>query len=354
LSEEEKRARNKRIQEDFATLRQWWFRQMLNAQSPLAERMTLFWHNHFVSSAQKVRSPALMYRQHSLYRREALGNFARLLHAAAKEPAMVLYLDAASSKKGAPNENFAREVMELFTLGEGRYSERDVKEAARAFTGWGFERDSGNFVVRPRLQDRDVKTVFGKSGAFEGDAVLDILLEQRATAEFITAKLWREFISPTPEPKAVAQIARRFYDSGFELRVVLRELFLSEAFWDHAQRGSLVKSPVELVVGSLRTLGVGEAAFAVRAAAQMGQVLFAPPNVKGWPGGAAWIDSSTLLKRREFLARLAQMRGGLVITRWQQALAAHGLDASMLLLGEDGGEGVSVEALLADARFQVK
>ena len=360
LSEEEKKARNADRNEQGRALRVWWLKEMLLTDSPLTERMTLFWHNHFVSSMQKVREPALIYRQNTLLRREALGSFSRMLHAAAKDPAMVLYLDAASSKKDAPNENFAREVMELFTLGEGHYTEQDVKEAARAFTGWGFDRPSGDFIMRPRLHDDGSKTVLGNTGRLDGDGVLDILLSQRATAEFITAKLWREFVSPTPDKKEVSRIARRFYDNDYDIRVVLREIFNSPAFWLPANRGTLVKSPVELVVGSVRMFGlantnVGPVANAQAHINQMGQNLFAPPNVKGWPGGDAWIDSSTLLKRREFMAKLSSV-GALNPALWQREVERLGLDAKLVLLGglqpdsPDGG----VAAWVADARFQLK
>src|SRR5205814_9204534 len=165
---------------------------------------------HFVSSDQKVRSPQLMYRQNALLRRHALGSFGKLLHEIARDPAMVIYLDNASNRKAQPNENFAREVMELFTLGEGHYTEQDIKEAARAFTGWGIDRDSGTFAYRPRLHDDGEKTVFGKRGYFDGDAILDLALERRETAEFIVAKLWKEFVSPEPDWLSVERIARAF------------------------------------------------------------------------------------------------------------------------------------------------
>ena len=159
--------------------------------------MTLFWHNHFVSALDKVRSPQMMYQQNLLLRRYALGNFGEMLHAVARDPAMMRYLDTANNRKGQPNENFAREVMELFTLGEGHYSEQDIREAARAFTGWGLHRDD-HFVNRPKQHDDGDKLIFGQRGNFDGDAVLDLLLQQPATAEFISAKLWKAFVSPSP------------------------------------------------------------------------------------------------------------------------------------------------------------
>ncbi len=287
-------------------LRTWWLEEMLATASPLTERMTLFWHNHFVSSQQKVRYTRLMYEQNVLLRRHATGNFGQLLHAVAKDPAMVIYLDSASNRKGKPNENFAREVMELFTLGEGHYTETDVREAARAFTGWSIDPDSGDFRWRPALHDEGTKTVLGRSGNFDGDAVLDILLTRPQAAEFVVAKLWREFVSPDPDPAAVRRIAQKFQLSNYEVKVALRELLLSSAFWAPENRGALIKSPVDLVVGTMRALDfqVGDPLPLALVVAQLGQNLFAPPNVRGWPGGEAWINSSTLLARKGFAERI--------------------------------------------------
>jgi uncharacterized protein (DUF1800 family) len=291
---------------DGLQLRGWWVNEMLTTTSPLTEHMTLFWHNHFVSSQQKVRFAELMYRQNVTLRANALGNFGDLLHAIARDPAMVIYLDNARNRKGTPNENFAREVMELFTLGEGNYSEQDIKEAARAFTGWSLDRDSGTFVFRRLIHDYGTKTVLGRTGNLDGDDVLDVLLSQRATAEFITRKLWREFVSPEPDEAQVKRIANRFRDARYDIKVALYELLTSDAFYAAENRGMLIKSPIDLVVGTLKQFDLKPSEpipFAVAAAA-MGQNLFAPPNVKGWPGGEVWINSSTLLARKQFLDRL--------------------------------------------------
>ena len=303
-------------------LRGWWMREMLATTSPLTERMTLFWHNHFVSAQPKVRIARLMYRQNATLRAHALGNFGVFLHAIAKDPAMVVYLDSVQNRRGAPNENFAREVMELFTLGEGHYSEQDVKEAARAFTGWSLERETGVFIFRRGLHDDGIKTVLGRSGNFDGDAVLNLLLARPETAEFITAKLWREFVSPDPDPAEVARIARRFRESNYEIKAALSELLGSDAFYASANRGVLVKSPVELVVGTLRQLDLEpESAlpFAL-AAAGMGQNLMSPPNVKGWPGGEAWINTTTLLARKQFLDRVTSTGATEMVARMEAAL----------------------------------
>ena len=294
-----------RQQQGFA-LRAWWLHQMAVTPNPLAERMTLFWHGHFATSQQKVRSVRLMYRQHELLRREALGSFRRLLHEIARDPAMLVYLDNAGSRRQAPNENFAREVMELFTLGEGLYTERDVKEAARAFTGWSLDRDTGEYRYRRMWHDAGEKAVLGHTGRLDGTAVLDVLLAHPRTAERITAKLWREFISPVPDAAEVRRLAAIFRGADYEVKPLLRAMLLSDAFWAEANRASLIKSPVDVIVGTLRTFGIQPldyrpAAFAVAA---LGQNLFTPPNVKGWPGGEAWIDASTLLARRQFVDRV--------------------------------------------------
>jgi len=306
LSAEERMAYLRRNVEEGLALREWWFREMLATPSPLTERMTLFWHGHFATSQRKVRSPRLVYRQNALLRRHALGNFGRLLGAVSKDPAMLVYLDNAGSRRQSPNENFAREVMELFTLGEGNYSEKDVKEAARAFTGWSLDRDTGEFRYRPFFHDGGVKTVLGHKGRLDGEDVLAVLLERPETAAFITRKLWLEFVSPSPDEREVARLAGIFRGAGYEVKPLLRAMLMSEAFWSPGNRGTLIKSPVELVVGTLHTLAIRPMTLrpAVVASAMLGQNVMSPPNVKGWAGGEAWINSATLLGRKQFLDRL--------------------------------------------------
>lgn len=303
---EERQMLQRERREKGIELRAWWLEEMRATPSPITEKMTLFWHNHFVSSDQKVRSPQLMHRQNALLRRHALGSFAAMLHAVSRDPAMVIYLDNASNRKAQPNENFAREVMELFTLGEGHYTEGDIKEAARAFTGWSIDPERGEFLFRRMQHDDGEKTVLGRRGPLDGDDVLRILLAHPRTAEHVVEKLWREFVSPIPDPAEVKRIARRFRDSGYDVPTALRGLLTSDAFYAQANRASLVKSPVELVIGTLRQFEVktGEMLPFAFTVAQLGQNLFAPPNVKGWPGGEAWINSSTLLARKQFLARV--------------------------------------------------
>ncbi len=319
MSTEDRQAMQRMFNQRAMDLRVWWMQEMLTTPSPLSEKMVLFWHNHFVSSTQKVRQPQYMFRQHMLLRRHALGNFGEMLHAIARDPAMVIYLDSASNRKGQPNENFARELMELFTLGEGHYTERDVKEAARAFTGSSIDPERGEFLFRPAAHDDGTKTVLGRSGNLDGTAVLDILLAHPRTAEFIAAKLWREFVSPNPDPAEVRRIGAVFRDSQYDIRAVMRAILTSNAFYDERHRASLIKSPVDLVVGTLRQFQftTGDVQPFAITVSQLGQNLFTPPNVKGWPGGEWWINSSTLLARKQFLDRIFRaedMRPGTVMT----------------------------------------
>ncbi len=287
-------------------LREWWYREMLDTPSPLTEKMTLFWHCHFATSQQKVRVPQLMYRQNATLRRNALGNFGALVHEMARDPAMVIYLDSAQNRKEQPNENFAREVMELFTLGEGNYGERDIKEVARAFTGWSLDRESGEFVFRRGIHDFGSKTVLGRTGDFDGDAVLDIMLANPQAAEFIARKLWKELISDTPDVEEVHRFARLFRNSRYDVKTLLRAMLTSDEFYAPENRAALIKSPVELVVGTLKQFDIEAPTLRpfVIAGALLGQNVMAPPNVKGWPGGETWINSGTLLGRKQLMDRL--------------------------------------------------
>ena len=307
--EEQQAMRQQQLREGL-DLKTWWMQEMIEARAPLQERMTLFWHNHFATSQQKVIRSQAMWNQHLVLRANALGSFATLLHALAKDPAMLVYLDGANSRREAPNENFAREVMELFTLGEathgGGYTEQDIREAARAFTGWSVDRDTFTFRFRPAFHDAGAKTVLGRTGNFDGDAVLDVMLAQDAAARFIVGKLWREFVSPTPDAREVARISQAFRASGYDIGTALRELLLTDAFWAADNAGSLVKSPVELVVGTVRQFGftyTDVMPFALKSA-QLGQNLLVPPNVKGWPGYTDWINATTLLERKRFTEQL--------------------------------------------------
>ncbi len=290
-------------------LKAWWLREMIETDSPLTERLTLFWHNHFTSSVRKVRRPKLLVWQNQLLRRRALGNFRSFVGDVARDPAMLVYLDNFRSFEGRLNENFARELLELFTLGEGHYTEADVTEAARAFTGWTVDRRNGEFRKAVFRHDRGQKTFLGKTGDFDGDDILDIVFEQPRCARYVTGKLWREFVTTPLAESDHARLARTFRENGFELRPVVQAILGHEAFWSDENRATRIKSPAELVIGTIRTLElqVPDDRLLVRACRVLGQDVFDPPNVKGWPGGNAWIASNTLLRRVTLMSRAARL-----------------------------------------------
>jgi uncharacterized protein (DUF1800 family) len=286
----------------------WWVEEMLVTDQPLVERMTLFWHNHFTSSLDKVHYAPMLHRQNALFRREAFGNFARLLKAVARDPAMLIYLDGAESVARQPNENFARELLELFTLGEGHYGEADVKSAARAFTGWSIDGKTGPFVNRLEQHDGGQKTFLGRTGHFDGDDILDIVLGHPRTAELVCEKLWREFVSLAPDPAEIERLAAILRDGGYEMKPVLKAMFLSPAFRHPANRGALIKSPIDLLVGSVHLLGlpVPDKTPIATMMQGLGQLPFHLPNVKGWPGGESWITTYTLVLRQQYLRRMIE------------------------------------------------
>ncbi|MCU0752514.1 MAG: DUF1800 domain-containing protein [Akkermansiaceae bacterium] len=277
----------------------WWFRRMAKTASPLREKMTLFWHDHFATSIQKVKQPALMLKQNELFRSHALGSFKDLTQAILLDPAMMLYLDTRSSRKGMPNENFAREVMELFTLGEGNYTEQDIREAARAFTGYDLNRFTGRVSHNKRQWDGSPKTVFGKTGPFDGSDVINLIFEKPGPATFMVEKIWEFFVYDDPSPSAIESLAGTFRNGGYRMEPLLREIFMSREFYSEAAIRSQIKSPVQFIIQLLKQLEIADPpnGFPIMAQQQLGQVLFMPPNVAGWDWGQAWINTNTLLTR---------------------------------------------------------
>ena len=293
----QKHGRRDRLRQ--AELASWWFGRMIHSPCPLREKMVLFWHDHFATSFRKVKQPQLLYSQNELFRQHAFGDARALTHAILRDRAMMAYLDTQNSKKGSPNENFAREVMELFTLGEGHYTEQDIREAARAFTGYQFNPLTDQVIHRRRRWDDGPKTIFGRTGNFDGDEVIDLLFEQPAAAEYIPSKLWAFFVEDTPPTAVVKELAKTFRESGFQVEAVLREIFRSRAFYDSSVRGNQIKSPIQFLAQMCQELeldGLPPAYFA-SSSQQLGQVLFQPPNVAGWDWGKAWINTNTLLSR---------------------------------------------------------
>lgn len=298
----EQREQREMIQE----LRHWWLQRMVATPRPLQEKLVLFWHGHFATSAQKVRSAYLMWQQNDVFRRHAAGNWLTLLTAVSKDPAMLVWLDQAQSRKDHPNENFAREVMELFTLGEGHYTEKDITEAARAFTGWSYDRLNQEFSVRPNQHDKGSKTILGKTGNFSGEDVLKIIVDLPQASRFISRKIWTFFANENPPEPLVAALAAGFRGSGNHFRPLLRAIFLSEEFYSPEVMRQQVKSPVQWLVSSVRMLEreLPPAQVTASALRQLGQDLLVPPNVKGWDGGLSWITTNNLLNRYNFAAYL--------------------------------------------------
>lgn len=289
--------------DDVRQLKTWWLYRMTAGPAPLVERMSVFWHNHFATSNVKVRSARHMAAQNDLIRTHALGDFKALLAGMARDVAMLIWLDGNANRHRSPNENFAREVMELFTLGVGHYTEADIKEAARAFTGWHVRNDE--FWYNKLQHDPGGKKVLGVSGNHDGDDVLRICLEQEACPRFLALKLLREFVMPAPDEAAVAAVARSIRAHDYQMGKVLRDLLGSELFFSAAARHSLIKSPVQFVLGTYRALEVRpNLKTTAQIIAALGQDLFQPPTVKGWEGGRLWITSATLLQRANFAASL--------------------------------------------------
>lgn len=288
-------------------LKRWWLYRMAFTPRPLEEKMTLFWHGHFATSNRKVANAYGMYGQNMLFRKYALGSFHQMLYNVSKDPAMILWLDNQQNKKGKPNENYAREIMELFTLGIGNYNEQDIKEAARAFTGW-HTLPSG-FVFNERQHDFGSKTVLGVTGNLNGDDVVDILVKQKATANFLATKLIKYFVMDDPDPAMVRRIADVYTNSKYNMRKVAAAIFTDPVFLSDKAFHAKIKSPVELVVGSIKTLQVKKLDGDLpQTMARMGQDLFAPPNVKGWDGGTAWVATDTMMERFNFANRITSAK----------------------------------------------
>ena len=285
----------KRSREAIKSLNIQWLDEMVNTNAQLREKMAFFWHGHFA-----CRNLNIFFQQLLLddIRNNALGSFKDLLTSVSKSAAMLAFLNNQQNKKQSPNENFAREVMELFTMARGNYTEKDVKEAARAFTGWGFD-TTGEFVFRKFQHDSGSKTFLGKTGNFTGDDIIEILLEQKQTANYITSKVYRFFVNENVDTENVQWLSKRFYESGYDISGLMSDIFTSKWFFEEKNIGKKIKSPIELIAGIRRLLPMDLENDEVQLLMQrtLGQILFYPPNVAGWPGGSNWIDSSSLMLR---------------------------------------------------------
>jgi Protein of unknown function (DUF1800) len=276
----------------------WWATRMLTTNRPLEERLTLFWHGHFATGDVKVRDYRMMLQQNEMLRARAGGGFRDLLVGILKDPAMLVYLDNGENVKKHPNENFGRELLELFTMGVGNYGERDVREAARAFTGW--TNDVLAFKFDAEQHDAGDKTFLGRTGPFNGEDIIDAILRQPVTAEFVAAKLYRFFVRDDISAPVKATLGRTFRDSGYQMKPLLTQIFLSRDFYSPKSEATQIKSPVVLVISTYRKLGLRELPTVPdfgRMTGGLGQILFDPPNVAGWAGGRTWITPATLFQR---------------------------------------------------------
>lgn len=310
-----------------------WLTRMLHTARPLEEKMTLFWHDHFATANSKVARPQAMYDQNKLLRANALGNFRELLNGVARDPAMLRWLDSNSNRRQSPNENFARELMELFTMGVGNYTETDVREAARAFTGWFFVRDTG-FVFNRNQHDFGEKTFFGRQGTWDGGDIIDIILDQPAAAAFIARKLFVFFVHDHPDTSTVSRLAEGFRRTDYSIRELVRSILTSPEFSSTEAYHASVRSPVEWLVGSMKALAVAELPRgAPGGLRRMGMDLFNPPDVNGWAWGSGWIGSATLLERFNSAMEITSQRGN---------NARYGMDASAVLRQIGGSNPVQI------------
>ena len=304
-SAQQRRSLYTRLNRDKQILREWSVQNMLRSPYPLTERMVLFWQNHFTSSLNKVNQPNLLLKQNLLFRRHGLGNFRQLLHGISRDPAMLIYLDNDYSKMEKPNENFARELLELYTLGEGNYTETDIRAVAKAFTGWTVDRANARFVFRKDLHDNSVKYFMGKKGRFNGNHIIDILLKNPETAETIAKKFWYEFVSDEkPNPYIIRRWGNIFRDAKYDIRSLLITVLSSSEFWSNRNREEKIKSPIELIVGTSRSLGLKslKPSQIINICDALGQKIMTPDTPEGYLGGQDWIDTFTLPTRINLMA----------------------------------------------------
>jgi uncharacterized protein (DUF1800 family) len=315
------------------SLQNWWLNRMLMTPAPLQEKMTVYFHGHFTTAAiQKGVLPQMVYDQNELFRNNALGNLRELTWRVSIDPAMMLYLDNARNESQHPNENYARELMELFTMGVDQYTERDVREAARAWTGWVVVRRTSKSLFVPSRHDGGSKTFLAQTGNWDGRDIVDIIYRQPACARFWAGSLLNFFVYNNPEPQLVDALAHVIRKNDYELKPVISTLLRSNVFYSPRAYRALVKSPVEFVIGTYKALGIQQIDEpAQRALSQMGQILFYPPNVAGWPGGSNWLTSQTMIARENFLARVVNspMMNG---STWLQTMPNNAASAASELV----------------------
>ncbi|MFD0692708.1 DUF1800 domain-containing protein [Paenibacillus sp. GCM10027628] len=287
----------------------YWLYRMVHSETPLIEKMTLFWHGHFATANYKVRDVSLMVQQIELFRKHALGNFKELVLAMGQDPAMMIWLDVNKNKKGKPNENYAREVMELFTLGIGQYTEQDVKEAARSFTGWTYNKNDDKVSYNPKQHDNDNKTLLGETGKLDAEGAIDVIFHQKALSTFLAVKLLTYFVADNPSQTWVRKVADDILTKQ-TIGEVLYELFVSDDFYNESLHMTLIKTPAEYVAGMMKVCQLSLSKGIVQAMRKMGQELYSPPDVAGWRGGQTWLSTSSLLARYQFAESVAKQISG--------------------------------------------
>jgi uncharacterized protein (DUF1800 family) len=354
-----RQAQQRALAASFVELQEWWAQRMVATSTPLREKLTLFWHGHFATAFSKVRDVAAMYDQNQLMRTEGAGSFETLTQAVAKGEAMMRWLDTATDKKSHPNENFGRELMELFTLGLGAYTQADVVAAARGFTGWVTNPRTGAWHLQAAQHDDGTKTYLGHTGDFGGEDIIHLAVTDAASARFVVAKLWSHFAYPVSTSDAVVTDILPAYGATLDVTGALRAIFLHPAFRSTTARQGLVKQPIEYLVGAARALGLdarlqrrhatpaagGRPVTLARLATALGQAPFDPPNVGGWGQNTYWLDTATSLIRFQSALQLARRADLAAI---EGAQLAERPAAAAALLGVDGW-GSTTEAVLARA-----
>ena len=309
----------------------WWAYRFLTTNDPLLEKTTLFWHGHFATSGDKVTEASLMYKQNNILREHGLGSFHAMVHEISQDPAMLIYLDSITNRKAHPNENFARELMELFCLGEGQYTEEDIRELARCFTGWEIRND--RFRFNRYQHDTGEKSFLGKTGKFSGEEGVDIVLSEPSMGYFIVGKLVNFFVfdEPVPSRELIQPLAEQLHSNGGQIAPIIETILASNLFFSEHAIGRKLRSPVDFSVGFLRALNGSTDLYSLtNGLSELGQTPFFPPNVKGWDGGRTWINSSTLLARANLIRALLDRKE----TRFNQGSLEAMLDEYQLSSSE--------------------
>ena len=365
------KAQNKALAAELPPLQAWWINRMIVTATPLREKMTLLWHGHFATAISKVRDPHLMYLQNQLFRTAGMGSFEDLTQAVAKGGAMMVWLDTLKNKKAHANENFSRELMELFTLGVGNYSQSDVEQGARCFTGWNYDRATDQWVLQARQHDDGTKTFLGRTGNLSGEDAISTILSQPASARFVVANVWSHLAYPvTPTDPVVGQLVGS-YTPSFNITDLLRAVFNHPEFLSPTAKAGLVKQPIEYLVGAARALrldasgqrldpasGLPAPAAApvaaptrarvglAQAATLLAQTPFNPTNVGGWPQNGYWLNTATSLARVR-IAELLATRADL--SAIEAAPASQRMAAVARMLGVVDGWGPTTAGALAPA-----